>query len=75
MPNIQNIDNLNLLISNYSGIARGCSTPITESLSTHSLRVIKSYNYIPKNFLFHHVNDEDKLYLGVELEIDSGGKK
>lgn len=72
MPNIQNIDNSNLIFS--SGIVRGCSTPIAESLSTHSLRVIKSYYYEPKKFLLHHVNDEEKLYLGVELEIDSGGE-
>lgn len=35
---------------------------------------IKSYNYIPEQFMFHKVNNEEELYLGIELEIDSGGE-
>ncbi|EXG87760.1 putative amidoligase enzyme [Clostridium sp. ASBs410] len=37
-------------------------------------KYIKSWNYIPKEYMFHEVADEDRLYLGVELEIDSGGE-
>lgn len=73
MPNAQNIDSSNLIF-NYSGNGRSHGVFTVESLSNHSLSVIKSYNYIPQKFLLHHVNDEEKLYLGVELEIDSGGE-
>lgn len=74
MPNAQNIDSSNLIFSGYSGIDRIYSISTVESLSNHSSTIIKSYNYVPKKFLLHHVNDEEKLYLGVELEIDSGGE-
>lgn len=74
MPNAQNIDSSNLIFDGYSGIGRIYSTSTVESLSNHSSTIIKSYNYVPKKFLLHHVNDEEKLYLGVELEIDSGGE-
>lgn len=73
MPNAQNIDSSNLIF-NYSGNGRSHGVFTVESLSNHSLSVIKSYNYIPQKFLLHHDNDEEKLYLGVELEIDSGGE-
>lgn len=36
---------------------------------------IKSYNYKPSKFNFNKtVDDNDNLYLGIELEIDNGGK-
>lgn len=36
---------------------------------------IKPYNYIPDKFYFNHsTNNVDSLYLGIELEIDKGGK-
>jgi hypothetical protein len=37
-------------------------------------KYINQYNYIPNTFNFHKVDNEDELYLGVELEIDKGGK-
>ena len=37
-------------------------------------RYIRSYNYIPDEFVFHRIRDEEELYLGVELEIDEGGE-
>jgi hypothetical protein len=37
-------------------------------------KYINQYNYIPNTFNFHKVYNEDELYLGVELEIDKGGK-
>lgn len=40
-----------------------------------SKRYIQQYNYNPEQFVFHKVNNEEELYLGVELEIDSGGEK
>ena len=35
---------------------------------------IKRYDYTPIQFNKHTVGNEEKLYLGVELEVDSGGK-
>lgn len=35
---------------------------------------INMYSYIPEKFSFHKVNDEESLYMGVELEVDCGGK-
>lgn len=37
-------------------------------------RYIQQYNYNPEQFKFHKVDNEEELYLGVELEIDSGGE-
>lgn len=37
-------------------------------------KYINQYNYVPNTFNFHKVDDEEELYLGVELEIDKGGK-
>lgn len=39
-------------------------------------KYIKSYNYMPKKFHFHSIENEntDQLYLGVELEVDDGGE-
>ncbi|WP_291567100.1 MULTISPECIES: amidoligase family protein [unclassified Clostridium] len=38
-------------------------------------RYIKSYDYKPTKFNFNKtVGDNDNLYLGIELEIDNGGK-
>lgn len=36
---------------------------------------IKPYNYLPDQFYFNHsANNADNLYLGIELEIDKGGR-
>lgn len=35
---------------------------------------IKSWAYIPDEFILHKVSNEEDLYLGVELEIDCGGE-
>ena len=38
-------------------------------------KYIKPYNYVPDKFYFNCLkNNTDNLYLGVELEIDKGGK-
>ena len=37
-------------------------------------KYIKSWDYIPKEYVFHEIADEEGLYLGVELEIDHGGE-
>lgn len=38
------------------------------------IRYIKQYNYVPEQFQLHKVNNEEELYLGIELEIDNGGQ-
>lgn len=54
--------------------------PITlqESTETNSedddIDYIQSYNYIPDNYIFRKVSDEEELYMGIELEIDKGGE-
>lgn len=35
---------------------------------------IKSWSYVPNEFILHKVSNEEDLYLGVELEIDCGGE-
>ena len=37
-------------------------------------KYINTWNYNPETFYFNKVDDEEDLFLGVELEIDSGGK-
>ena len=37
------------------------------------MKYINKYNYRP-NFVFHKVNNEEDLYMGVELEVDMGGE-
>ncbi|WP_455717798.1 hypothetical protein, partial [Anaerosporobacter sp.] len=54
--------------------AMNFNTRVTES-DTPIKRYIKQYNYIPEQFLFHKTNNEEELYLGVELEIDNGGEE
>lgn len=51
-------------------------TPITFSTlcQKQQYKYINTYNYNPEIFHFHKVDDEEDLFLGVELEIDSGGK-
>lgn len=38
------------------------------------INYINSNKYIPEKFIFHKVSNEEEMYLGVELEIDDGGK-
>lgn len=35
---------------------------------------INMYSYIPEKFLFHKISGEEELYMGVELEVDCGGR-
>ena len=44
---------------------------ITPNQETNYIHI---YNYIPPEFIFHKISDEEELYLGIELEIDKGGK-
>lgn len=48
----------------------------SSSYQNDEKKYIKSYNYIPEKFYFHHTEDEntDQFYLGVELEVDDGGE-
>lgn len=55
----------------YSGI--GSTYSSTSSISDEN-KYIKNYNYVPKEFVFHKLRNEEELYLGVELEIDCGGE-
>lgn len=60
----------------YSGFSEGMLyNPYgRESIIRDEDRKIHSYNYIPKEFIFHSVKNEKPLYMGVELEIDKGGE-
>lgn len=40
----------------------------------NNYKYIKPHNYVPPRFNFNRINNEDGLYLGVELEVDNGGK-
>lgn len=44
-----------------------------EQNTTKSKIFIKSYDYRPQQFIFHKLNKNDDLFLGVEIEIDCGG--
>ena len=37
------------------------------------MKYINEHNYKP-DFVFHKVNNEEDLYMGVELEVDIGGE-
>ncbi len=70
MPEIS--ERLNELTRQYyssSGISFG-----SLNQTSQTFKHIHDYNYIPKYFYFHRIQDENELYLGVELEIDEGGK-
>jgi hypothetical protein len=36
---------------------------------------IRCYDYNPSKFVFHKVDNEEELYLEIELEVDHGGEK
>jgi hypothetical protein len=54
-------------VNNYVGTFNTCSPQL-------EFKYIKDHDYNPPIFNFHKLNDEEELYLGIELEIDKGGK-
>lgn len=60
---------------NGIGYYRGAdSTYSNRAMDSDEHKYIKNYNYVPKEFVFHKLRNEEELYLGVELEIDCGGE-
>lgn len=54
----------------YSGIVQCVPEPQNEVKRNY----INTHSYIPEKFSFHKNNTEEELYMGVELEVDCGGK-
>jgi len=52
--------------NNYTGTFT-CSSQV-------EFKYIKGHDYNPPAFNFHKLNNEEELYLGIELEVDKGGK-
>ena len=36
--------------------------------------IVRAYNYRPDEFSFNKLSDEDEPYMGVEIEVDGGGR-
>lgn len=54
----------------YSAVVQSVPEPNNETKKNY----INTYSYIPEKFSFHKNNAEEELYMGVELEVDCGGK-
>lgn len=60
--------------SYFEQLYSGCFCQRLVSNSDIQPKHINSWDYIPKEFVFHRIKNEEELYLGVELEVDSGGE-
>jgi len=70
MPTMECINPMNIGVD-WGTLARSCSVNIQNQ--NKIFKYIADYNYIPNKFNFLRVDNEEELFLGVELEIDCGG--